>query len=70
MTEHITSREFARREHCDEKQVRRALQHGVLVRDARGLLDAAQLGNGWRTTISRGRAKAADTPADNGADSG
>lgn len=48
MAEKISAREFARRSHCDEKQIRRALSDGILVRDADGKLDAAQLSVCWR----------------------
>lgn len=65
MAESITVREFARREQCDEKQVRRGIEKGLLVKDSAGLLDAAQVGSGWRKTNRRGRdaatAKGADT---------
>lgn len=66
MAELITVREFARREPCDEKQVRRGIEKGLLVKDSDGLLDASQVGSGWRKTNRRGRdgtaAKAADIP--------
>lgn len=63
MAELITVREFARREGCDEKKVRRGLAKGLLSKDSEGLLDAGQVGNGWRKTNRRGRASAAaDNP--------
>jgi hypothetical protein len=66
MAELITVREFARRESCDEKQVRRGIEKGLLVKDSAGLLNAAQVGSGWRKTNRRGRdgvsAKAAYIP--------
>jgi hypothetical protein len=48
MAQAVTRREFARLEGCDEKQVRRALARGLLVADAEGKLDSAQVGSGWR----------------------
>jgi hypothetical protein len=66
MAELITVREFARRESCDEKQVRRGIEKGLLVKDAAGFLDSGQVGSGWRKTNRRGRdsapPKAADIP--------
>jgi hypothetical protein len=64
MAELITVREFARRESCDEKQVRRGIDKGLLVKDSAGHLDAAQIGNGWRKTNRRGRDSAAEKGAD------
>lgn len=58
--EFIAIREFAKREGCDEKQIRRALEKGLLFRSDAGLLDASQVGNG--------REKEARQGADNGAD--
>ncbi len=66
--EFIAIREFAKREGCDEKQIRRALEKGLLFRNDAGLLDAAQVGNGWRKTNRRGRETAAQQGADNSAD--
>jgi hypothetical protein len=64
MAELITVREFARREVCDEKQVRRGIEKGLLVKDSAGLLDAAQVGGPWRKTNRRGRDAAAAKGAD------
>lgn len=69
-SEKLSTREFARRAGCDEKQVRRALEKGALTRDADGKLDAAQLASGWRRVRRDSKeapasAKVADTaPAD------
>ena len=48
MSERINASEFARREGCDEKQVRRALERGGLVRGDDGLIDATLIGTTWR----------------------
>ncbi|WP_141108025.1 hypothetical protein [Azotobacter beijerinckii] len=66
--EFIAIREFAKREGRDEKQIRRALEKGLLFRNDAGLLDASQVGGGWRKTNRRGREKEARQGADNGAD--
>lgn len=77
--EHVSRREFARRAGCNEKQVRRAVERGLLVVNAEGFLDVAQLDSGWRrprrdTRESPSRpsvgdaAGAADKRADTGAD--
>jgi len=57
--ERIAVREFARRAGCDEKQVRRAIEKGALVRDADGLLAAADVGGQWRKPNRRGIEKIA-----------
>ena|SRR5581483_296926 len=44
----LSARAFAELEGCDEKQVRRALKIGKLIKDKDGLIDAGQAGNGWR----------------------
>lgn len=64
MDEKISAREFARRSACDERQVRRALRDGILVRDAAGKLDAAQLGLDWRRPNIRTVLKAVQRDAD------
>jgi hypothetical protein len=63
MFECLSASEFARREGCDEKQVRRALERGALVRGADGLIDAAQLGSTWRRPNRRTLAKSAQQSA-------
>lgn len=65
MTAKLTIREFARREGCDEKQVRRAVEKGLLIKDEDGLLTDDQLGSGWRKTNRRGRASTSAAAADN-----
>ncbi|QWC87784.1 hypothetical protein [Cupriavidus metallidurans] len=52
-SERLSAREFARRAHCDERQIRRALARGVLVRGEDGLLDARQLASAWRKPSAR-----------------
>lgn len=63
MSECLSVSEFARREHCDEKQVRRALERGMLIRGADGLIDAVQLRSAWRKPNRRTLAKTAQPPA-------
>ena len=56
--------EFARRDGCDEKLVRRAIAEGRLPRDADGLVDAALVGTPWRrSNLDRVRT-GADTQAE------
>ena len=62
--EKLSAREFAKREGCDEKQVRRALRIGKLIKDVDGLLDASQIGNGWRKPNRRTHVAAAQQSAD------
>ncbi len=64
MAELVTRREFARLEGCDEKQVRRALERGLLVATTEGKLDRAQVGSGWR----KPRVDSKDLPASRRAD--
>lgn len=59
----ISIREFARRDGCSEKLVRRALESGRLQRLADGTLDASLVGTGWRKTNRHG-ADSADVAAD------
>ncbi|MFM0136846.1 hypothetical protein [Caballeronia grimmiae] len=60
---HVTIREFAKREGCDEKQVRRAIKSGKLKLDKDGGLDLALVHSGWRKPIrsSKGVRQPADT---------
>lgn len=51
--EFINKSEFARREGCNEKQVRRAIEKGILVANTDGLLDASLINSGWRKTNRR-----------------
>ncbi|WP_129562589.1 hypothetical protein [Paraburkholderia dokdonensis] len=60
MSERINASEFARREGCDEKQVRRGIERGALVRGNDGLIDAAQIGTAWRKPNRRTLQKAAE----------
>jgi hypothetical protein len=61
----LSAREFAKLEGCDEKQVRRALEKGKLVKDVDGLLDAKQIGNGWRKPNRRSFGVAPQQRVDN-----
>lgn len=64
MSERINISEFARREGCNEKQVRRAIEKGLLTKDSEGLLDASKASSGWRKTNRRGRDAAAQKSSD------
>lgn len=64
MSERINVSEFARREGCDEKQVRRAIAKRLLAKDSEGLLDASKVGSGWRKTNRRGRDAATQKSSD------
>lgn len=59
MSERLSASEFARREGRDEKQVRRALLRGALVRGDDGLIDAALIGSAWRKPNRRTLQRAA-----------
>ncbi|MFC7611748.1 hypothetical protein [Teichococcus aestuarii] len=59
----ISIREFARREGCNDKLVRRAINGGFLGTLPDGSLDPALVGSGWRKA-NRHADKAADTSAD------
>ncbi len=58
----VSIREFARRDGCDDKLVRRALQTGHLLALPDGKLDPAFVGSGWRKENRRGADTGADTP--------
>lgn len=66
MSERISISEFARREGCNEKQVRRALESGKLSKGKDDKLDAKLVKSGWRKTNRRTAAKGGGetTPAD------
>jgi len=49
----ISIREFARREDCDDKLVRRGIQQGRLVTLPDGTIDPALVGSSWRKTNRR-----------------
>ena len=51
--ERISIREFARRDRCDEKLVRRAVTRGFLPKSEDKLLPAFLVGSGWRETNRR-----------------
>ena len=65
----ISIREFARREGCDDKLVRRAIGRSALRTLSDGTLDPALIGSGWRKT-NRTADTGADRPADSDADTG
>ena len=64
----VSIREFARRDGCDDKLVRRALQTGHLCALPDGKLDPVLVGSGWRKENRRGADKGADKGADTAAD--
>jgi hypothetical protein len=57
----IGIREFARRDGCDDKLVRRAIQAGRLIALADGTLDPMLVSTGWRKT-NRQNTMTADAP--------
>jgi hypothetical protein len=63
----ISIREFARRDGCDDKLVRRAVKSGKLLVSDDGRVDAAQVGSAWRRT-NRRAASGADKHAPKSAD--
>jgi hypothetical protein len=65
MAERLTVSAFARAAGCDEKQVRRAIEKGLLHKGGDGLLSSADVGSGWRkpnrrTIVKIGAARAAN----------
>lgn len=54
MSARLSVREFAKRAGCDEKQVRRAVEKGLVCKGDDGLLDAAQVDGQWRKPNRRG----------------
>lgn len=54
MSARLSVREFAKRAGCDEKQVRRAVEKGLISRDEAGTLDAADVHGQWRKPNRRG----------------
>jgi hypothetical protein len=62
--ERLSVREFARRASCDEKQVRRALEKGMLEKGKDGKLSADDVGGQWRKPNRRGVVRIARTGAD------
>ncbi len=75
MGERISLREFARRDGCNEKLVRRARGEGRLPVDADGKLDADLVGTAWRRGNADGadavvRSQAAAQTLDGAADAG
>ncbi|WP_260927389.1 hypothetical protein [Novosphingobium sp. 9] len=63
----ISIREFARRDGCDDKLVRRAVKSGKLRVSEDGRIDSALVGSDWRKT-NRRAARSADTGPAKGAD--
>lgn len=55
MSERITVSEFARRDGCNEKLVRRAIERGRLTRGDDGKLDSALVGTQWRRSAIDGQ---------------
>lgn len=64
MSARLTVREFARQAGCDEKQVRRAIGKGLIVKDDNGLLASADVNGQWRKPNRRGVEKIAAASAD------
>jgi hypothetical protein len=64
----LSIREFARREGCDDKLVRRAIQYGRLATLDDGSLDQALVGTGWRKSNRRSADTAPADTADKAAD--
>lgn len=65
MSARLSVREFAKRAGCDEKQVRRAIEKGLLSKDEEGKLSPDDVAGQWRKPNRRGVAKiAADTAPD------
>lgn len=64
MSARISVREFAKRAGCDEKQVRRAIEKGLISKGDDGFLDAASVDGGWRKPNRRGIVKLAADNAD------
>lgn len=60
----LSIREFARRDGCDDKLVRRAIEQKKLIPNEDGRLDEALVGTGWRKTNRHGGADSADKTAD------
>lgn len=64
MSERLNVSKFAKAEGCDEKQVRRALERGLLHKGEDGLIDAALVGSGWRKPNRRTMTKTSDNRSD------
>lgn len=64
----ISIREFARRDGCNDKLVRRAIDKGTLKTLADGSLDESLVGSGWRKTNRRNSQTANADTADKRAD--
>ena len=59
MSARLSVREFARQAGCDEKQVRRALEKGLISKGEDNLLAADQVDGQWRKPNRRGISRAA-----------
>lgn len=59
MSARLSVREFARQARCDEKQVRRAIEKGLIPKGEDGKLAAADVDGQWRKPNRRGIAKIA-----------
>ncbi len=62
MSARLSVRQFAKQAGCDEKQVRRAVEKGLISKGEDGLLDAAQVDGGWRRPNRRGLDKLSAQP--------
>ncbi|MGI4765507.1 MAG: hypothetical protein ACRYGP_10680 [Janthinobacterium lividum] len=62
MSARLSVREFARQAGCDEKQVRRALDKGLISKGEDGLLAADQVAGQWRKPNRRGVEKLSAGP--------
>lgn len=62
MSARLSVRQFAKQAGCDEKQVRRAIEKGLISKGEDGLLDAAQADGGWRKPNRRGVDKLSAQP--------
>lgn len=64
MGDRLSLREFARRDGCNEKLVRRGIAEGRLPRSDDGKIDADLVGTPWRRSNQMRAAVAADTPSE------
>lgn len=64
MSARLSVREFARQAGCDEKQVRRAIEKGLISKGDDGLLSPDDVAGQWRKPNRRGVVKIANAGAD------
>jgi hypothetical protein len=62
MSERVSALKFAEMAGCNEKQVRRALAKGLLVKGGDGLIDSALLNSAWRKPNRRTIKNRSDKP--------